>query len=286
LLIFATLGEYVAERAGTINISLEGMMLGGAYGAAIASSESGSPVVGLVAGAGAGLLVGIAQAQLSHKLDANQFVVGLALTTLVLGLTTFLFVEIDMDVGRIHVFEIPVLSEIPLIGQALFAQRWVGYLGLLVIPATWWLLQRSTWGLEVRSVGEDPVAADVSGVPVLARRRQAIYFCGAMGGLSGAYLSVAVVGDFSQNMTAGKGFIAIAAVLFGGWTLLGAVAGAVLFGFADALKVALPAIGVDQVPGPLLESLPFILAFIGLLVFATRARKPAALARPFDRDGG
>ena len=283
LLLFAALGEYVAERAGTINISLEGMMLSGAYGAALVSSLTASPVVGILAGMAAGLVIAYIQAQLSHRLDIDQFVVGIALTTLALGLTTFLFIEVEMTSGRLHVFRIPGLAGIPIIGEAFFAQVWLTY---LIVPAIFivrWVMTRTSWGLELRAVGENPPAADVSGVPVLARRRQSIYVCGLLAGLSGAYLAVGLVGGFSQNMTAGKGFIAIAAVLFGGWRLWGAVAGALLFGFADALAVALPAVGVENVPGALLNSLPYVLAFGGLLVFAARARKPSALAVPFSR---
>ncbi len=283
LLLFAALGEYVAERAGTINISLEGMMLSGAYGAALVSSLAGSPVVGILAGMAAGLAIAYIQAQLSHRLDIDQFVVGIALTTLALGLTTFLFIEVEMTSGRLHEFRIPGLADIPIIGEAFFAQVWLTY---LIVPAIFivrWAMTRTSWGLELRAVGENPPAADVSGVPVLARRRQSIYVCGLLAGLSGAYLAVGLVGGFSQNMTAGKGFIAIAAVLFGGWRLWGVVAGALLFGFADALAVALPAVGVENVPGALLNSLPYVLAFAGLLVFAARARKPSALAVPFSR---
>ena len=283
LLLFAALGEYVAERAGTINISLEGMMLSGAYGAALVSSLAGSPVAGILAGMAAGLAIAYIQAQLSHRLDIDQFVVGIALTTLAVGLTTFLFIEVEMTSGRLHEFRIPGLADIPIIGEAFFGQVWLTY---LIVPAIFivrWVMTRTSWGLELRAVGENPPAADVSGVPVLARRRQSIYVCGLLAGLSGAYLAAGLVGGFSQNMTAGKGFIAIAAVLFGGWRLWGVVAGALLFGFADALAVALPAVGVENVPGALLNSLPYVLAFAGLLVFAARARKPSALAVPFSR---
>ena len=283
LLLFAALGEYMAERAGTINISLEGMMLSGAYGAAYVSSLTGSPVIGILGGMAAGLIIAVIQAQLSHRLDIDQFVVGIALTTLAVGLTTFLFIEVEMTSGRLHEFRIPFLAGIPVIGEAFFGQVWLTYLIVPLILAVRWVMTRTTWGLELRAVGENPPAADVSGVPVLARRRQSIYACGLLGGLSGAYLAVGLVGGFSQNMTAGKGFIAIAAVLFGGWRLWGVVAGALLFGFADALAVALPAVGVENVPGALLNSLPYVLAFSGLLVFAARARKPSALAVPFSR---
>ena len=286
LLLFAALGEYVAERAGTINISVEAMMLAGAYSAALGAAETGSPVLGALLGVGAGLVVAAMQAHLSHNLDVNQFVVGIALSTLAIGVTTFLFHEISgssMAGGLLHVVEIPGLAAIPLIGEALFAQPWPTYLIVPAAAAVWWAVQRTGWGLEVRAVGENPTAADMSGVPVLARRRQAIYACGLLSGLSGSYLAVGLVGGFSQYMTAGKGFIAIAAVLFGGWRLWGTIAGALLFGFADALAVALPAVGVENVPGAVLDSMPFVLAFAGLLVFATRARKPDALAEPFTR---
>lgn len=286
LLLFAALGEYVAERAGTINISVEAMMLAGAYAAALGASETGSPVLGAALGVAAGLAVAAMQAHLSHNLDVNQFVVGIALTTLAVGVTTFLFHEVggsSMASGILHVVEVPVLADIPLIGEALFGQPWPTYLIAPAVAAVWWTVHRTGWGLEVRAVGENPTAADMSGVPVLARRRQAIYVCGLLSGLSGSYLAVALVGSFSQNTTSGKGFIAIAAVLFGGWRLWGTIAGALLFGFADALAVALPAVGVENVPGAVLDSMPFVLAFVGLLVFATRARKPDALAEPFTR---
>ena len=164
LLLFAALGEYVAERAGTINISLEGMMLTGAYGATLASSLAGSPVVGILAGMAAGLIIAFIQAQLSHRLDIDQFVVGIALTTLAVGLTTFLFIEVEMTSGRLHEFRIPGLAEIPIIGEAFFGQVWLTYLIVPTIFLVRWVMTRTSWGLELRAVGENPPAADVSGV--------------------------------------------------------------------------------------------------------------------------
>ena len=155
LLLFAALGEYVAERAGTINISLEGMMLGGAYGAALVSSLTGSPVVGILAGMAAGLIVAYIQAQLSHRLDIDQFVVGIALTTLVVGLTTFLFIEVEMTSGRLHEFRIPGLAEIPIIGEAFFGQVWLTY---LIVPRH-----------PRRPLGDD---AHLVGTRVASRRRE------------------------------------------------------------------------------------------------------------------
>ena len=285
IFLFAALGEYVAERAGTINISLEGMLLAGAYGAALGASETGSPVLGIFAGIIAGLLVAFLQALLSHRLNIDQFVVGIALTVLVIGLTTFLFLEIKMLPGRIHEFEIPLLAEIPVIGKALFAQRWLAYAAFFLPVLIWRIVNHTRWGLEVRSVGEDPAAANVNGIPVLKRRRQSIYVAGLCSGLAGAYLSLAVTGAFSQNMSAGKGDVAIAAVLFGGWTLMGTIFGAFLFGFADALVLSLQIIGLNIIPGPILDSMPYLLALIGLLTISNLSRKPAALASKFDASG-
>jgi simple sugar transport system permease protein len=281
-LLLAALGEYVAERAGTLNVSVEGMMLGGAYSAILGSTITGSPATGLVFGVAAGMLVGALQANLSHRLTANTFVVALALNTLVLGLTSFLLAERDLDPGRVGVLTIPVLSDIPLVGEPLFSQRWPAFFAYALVPATWWVVQRSRWGLQIRAVGENPQAADVSGIPVNIRRRQAIYVCGAMGGLGGAYLSVAEIGVFNQNMTAGRGFLAIAAVIFGGWTLRGTVAGCFLFGGADALRLALPALGYRITP-QLLIMAPYLLALLTMLVLARRQREPAALAATFER---
>ncbi|MAJ50549.1 MAG: ABC transporter permease [Flammeovirgaceae bacterium] len=282
IFLFAALGEYVAERAGTINISLEGMLLAGAFGGALGASETGSPVLGIFAGIAAGFIISYLQANLSHRLNIDQFVVGIALTVLSIGLTTFLFLEIKIYSGRIHEFAIPVLSEIPIIGTALFAQRWLGYVAFVLPFFIWAIVHRTRWGLEVRSVGEDPSAANVSGIPVLKRRRQSIYIAGMCAGLSGAYLSLAVTGAFSQNMSAGKGVVAIAAVLFGGWTLFGTICGSLLFGFADALGLSLQIIGFNVIPGPVLDSMPYLLALIGLLTIANMAKKPAALAENFD----
>src|SRR5205807_8421817 len=135
---------------------------------------------------------------------------------------------------------IPLVSHIPIVGKPLFSERWPAFLLYPLIPAVWWLVQRSRWGLEVRACGENPQAVDVTGIDVNRRRRQALLLCGLLSGLGGAYLSVGEVGLFNQNMTAGRGFIAIAAVIFGGWTLRGTIAGCFLFGGADALRLALP----------------------------------------------
>ncbi len=281
-LVFAATGEYVAERAGTLNISVEAMMLGGAFFGVWGTSATGSVGGGLLIGLAAGVAVALVQANLSHRLTANPFVVGLTLNVLVLGLTSFLFETWKITPKQAGVLRIPVLNHIPVVGKPLFVERWPAFLLFLIVPFVWWLVQRSRFGLEVRAVGERPEAADVSGIQVNKRRRQAIYFCGAMTGFGGAFLSVASVGLFNEGMTAGRGFIAIAAVIFGGWTLRGTILGCFLFGGADALRLALPSLGVKITP-ELLIAAPYLLAIIAMLFFAKRNRQPAALSQPFVR---
>jgi simple sugar transport system permease protein len=281
LLLFIALGELIAERAGTLNISVEGMALGAAFTASLVASESGSPVLGLVAGIAVGFVIASVQAVLSHRITINQFVVGLAINLLVLGVTSYLEAQVDIGRGQVSVVAIPLLSDIPVVGGALFEQRWIFYFIYPMIPLTWWLLMRTRWGLELRSVGEDPEAATITGIPVQRRRRQAIYVCGLYAGVGGAFLSVGLIGGFTPNMTAGRGFIAIAAVILGSWTVRGTVVGALIFGGADALRLALPAIGVEVAP-QLLIAAPYLVALLTMFVFAQGRRQPAALGRGYE----
>lgn len=278
----AACGELVAERAGTLNISVEGMMLGGAFAGIAGVSATNQPALGLLAGAMVGLVVGWVHGNFSHRLAANTFVVGLTLNTLVLGLTGFLIAEHQFSPVSMGTSPIPGLSGIPLIGEPLFDQAWPCYLLYGFIPLTWWLLLKTRWGLEVRACGENPQAADVSGVQVNKRRRQTLLWCGLLSGLGGAYLSVAETGQFNAGMTAGRGFIVIAAVIFGGWTLRGAILGCLLFGGADALQLTAQAISIHATP-ELLISAPYLLALLAMLFFAKRNRAPGALAQPFER---
>jgi general nucleoside transport system permease protein len=281
-LLLAAMGEYVAERAGTLNISVEAMMLSGAYSAAIGSSVTHSAGLGLLWGMGVGLAIGVIHANFSHRLQVNTFVVGLTLNVLALGVTNYLVAKVQMTPKQVGVLTIPLLSHLPVIGKPLFSQRWPMFLIYVLVPLTWWIVQRSRWGLEMRSVGENPKAADVTGINVNKRRRQGLMWCGLLSGLGGAYLSVGEVGTFNSNMTAGRGFIVIAAVIFGGWTLRGTVSGCLLFGGADALRLALPAIGYKINPQLLIAS-PYLLALIAMCFFAKNLRQPAALAQPFER---
>lgn len=281
-LAFAGCGEYLAERAGTLNISVEAMMLSGAYAAVAAASVTGSASTGLAAGALAGAAVALVHALLSHALAVNTFVVGLVLNALALGLTSYLLQLRPLADHQVDVLAVPLLRDLPVVGGAVFAQRWPCYLLVALIPATWWLVERTRWGLELRAAGEDPQAADVTGVPVDRRRWQALLWCGATSGLGGAVLSVGLVGSFNNGMTAGRGYLVIAAVIVGAWRLAGTVLGCLLFGAADALRLALPALGA-HLDGQLLIAAPYLLALLVLVVVAPSRRAPQALGLPFQR---
>jgi simple sugar transport system permease protein len=282
LLAFCAIGETIAERAGTLNISTEAMILGGAFAAAVGYDITESVTVGLLFSVGSGLSVAAVHANLSHRLTANTFVVGLTLNILVLGLATFLNRNLEPLSRQANTFEVPVLVDIPLLGPALFGQSWPLYLIYPLIPLAWWVLYRTRWGLEVRSVGENPQAADVSGIDVNKRRRQGVYVSGITSGLGGGYLLLGQIGRFEEGMVGGQGFIAIAALIFGGWTLRGAVAGCLVFGAVNSFRLSIPTNGYE-VNTELLLALPFIVTIVTVSVFAHRTRQPAALARPFIR---
>ncbi len=282
VLMFAAVGEWVAEKAGTLNISVEAMMLAGAFTAAVSYDANSNVAVGLAFALIAGLAVALVQAEMSHRLTADPFVVGLTLNILVLGLVGFLDSEWDPNSRLADVIEIPLLSDIPLVGQALFGQRWPFYLIVVAVPLAWWLVYRTRWGLEVRAVGENPQSADVSGIHVNRRRRQAIMVCGLYSGLAGGYLLLGQIGEFEDSNVGGRGFIAIAAVIFGGWTLRGTVGGCLLFGTVASFRFS-PALDKYNLNTELLAVAPYLVTVIAMAMFAKRVRQPSALARPFIR---
>lgn len=281
-LAFAATGEWVAERAGTLNISVEGMLLGGAFTSAVGYDITESMVLALFCGVLGGLIIAGIQAEMSHRLSADQFVVGLTLNILVFGLAGFLDNELEPATKLAGRWSVPLLSDLPLIGQALFGQRWPFYVLYFLIPLTWWLVFRTRWGLELRSVGENPQSADVSGIDVNKRRRQSIYYAGFTSGLGGWFLIFGQIGLFEDSVIGGRGFIAIAAVIFGGWTLRGTLAGCIIFAGALSFRLSVQGLGYE-VNSELLQSLPFIVTLLGMAVFAHRVRPPAALAQPFVR---
>lgn len=284
---FAALGETISQRAGMLNISLEGMILGSAFASVIGSAATGSALLGVLSGMAAGATVAYVQAVFSLRLKADQIIVGLALNLAVLGLTTFAFrglyhSSISNVAGLVRI-DIPVVHSIPLLGEAVFSQDILFYLLLFVAaPLAWWLLWRTAWGLNVRACGDNPWAADAAGVRVERTRLQAVLLCGAFAGVAGAELAIGQLRGFSEGMSAGRGFLCIAAVIFGRWQIGGTLAACLVFGTGQALQFQLPALGYS-VPPQLLVAIPYLLALMAVVLLGGGRGAPAALMRTFER---
>jgi simple sugar transport system permease protein len=247
-ILWATLGELISERAGVLNIGIEGMVIVGAFCAFYVGWATDSAWLGVLAAIGGGLLTAAVMAFLSVNARANQIIVGLGLFIVGGGVTAFAFAQLFTDkeqtvaphLGRI---EIPVLSDIPLLGKALFDQGPLVYLAYFAVPLVYFLLWRTKWGLVVRASGEAPEAVEASGSSVSLARWTAVLCAGVGGGLAGAALTVGALGVFSNGVSGGSGFLAIAAVLFGRWKPLGALGACLVFGGAEALQLRLQSTG-------------------------------------------
>jgi simple sugar transport system permease protein len=287
-LALAALGEAITERSGVINIGLEGSLIAGALGGALASLALGSGEAGVLAGAGAGLVVALVFAAFSVGLGTDQIITGTAITLGGLGFTGAIY-QASFGAGgaaltlpTLPPLRLPVLADIPWVGTALFAQAPTAYLAYLLAPALWYFLFRTPWGLELRACGEHPDAARAAGVRVLRVRVAATLFGGALAGLAGAHLALAHAGTFAENMSAGRGFIAIAVVALGRWNPLLVLIAALFFGAAAALQFLLQAVGLD-LPYQFFLALPYVVTLAALAGRIGGARAPAALALPWPR---
>lgn len=280
-LLLAAIGETLTERSGVLNLGIEGAMLAGALGAA-AGALSGGTATGVVVAATAGMAVAAVFAAVAIGARANQIIAGTAVTLALTGLTGVVARRVfgpegaGLDMPTLAPIAIPGLATIPLLGPALFDQSVLTYVAILAIPVVWWTLFRTRFGLEVRACGEAPSAAAAAGVPVARRRTVATLVGGAFAGVAGAALVLAQVGTFTEKMTAGRGFIAIAIVILGRWHPMGAAAGALLFGAATALQYLFQASG-SALPYQLFIALPYLLALVVLARAVGRDRGPAAL---------
>lgn len=285
-LTLAALGEAVAERAGLLNLGIEGMMLGGAFSAVDAAARTGSVAAGVLAGILAGLAMGVLFGCLTVSLGADQVVVGLAITIFAAGLTGFL--ARDLYDGHATTgadlpdFAIPLVSRIPVVGPALFDQNLLVYLTWVLVPVFAFVLGRTRFGLGVRAVGEHPFAADAAGVDVARVRYAAIATGGAMAGFAGAFLCLGDLSFFEPGVTVGQGFIALALAMLGRWSPYRIAAGALVFGLLRALKTGLPIAGVDIQPD-FLTMVPYLGILVALVVLAGRTALPAALGVPYAR---
>lgn len=286
-LIFGSLAGVISERAGIINVAIEGQLLAGAFVSAVIASVTGSAYAGLVAAIAAGALVSFVLAAFSIKYLVDQVIVGVVLNVLVIGLTNFLYTQVlTTDTQRLNTpprfepIDIPLLSEIPVIGPLIFRQTLIVYLAYIAVACTWFALFRTKWGLHLRAAGEHPNAAESVGINVLRLRFRNVSLAGAIAGLGGAYFTLGSVGAFNKEMTAGAGFIAIAAVIFGRWNPLMASCAALLFGLVSNLQNLLGIIG-SPVPSEFLLMLPYLVTIVAVAGAVGHVRGPAAAGSPY-----
>jgi len=288
-LILGALGGVLCERSGVINVAIEGQMLTGAFAAALFATVSHNLGVGTVAAVIAGGLIGAMLAVFAIRYVVNQVILGVVLNVFALGLTGFLYdalLQPNQDQfnspATFSAVAIPGLSSIPFIGPLLFDTNVLVYLTyVLIVVVDVWLF-RTRWGLRTRAVGEHPKAADTVGIKVLAIRYRNTIMGGCVAGLAGAYITIGTIGAFSKNISSGKGFIALAALIFGRWSPRGAVAAALLFGFADALQTELSIITTPvQIPSAFLAMLPYLATIFAVAGLVGRVRAPAADGEPY-----
>jgi len=283
--LLAALGEMLSQRSGVFNLGLEGIMLMGAFTGFYVTFISQSPMLGLAAAILVGGLMGLLMAFVSVTLQAEQGISGIGLSMLGWGLSGLffrLYVDGIQTIAGLKPWKIPFLSEIPLLGLMFFNHNVIVYFAFLMVPIFWFVLFRTTWGLSVRAVGMTPQAVDTLGVSVTRIRYQCLIIGGMMSGLAGATLTVANTHMFADNITAGRGFIAIALVYFGRWSPWGILAGSLLFSMADSFQLWVQVLGINF-PYELAVMLPYIVTIIALMVSYGRVWPPAALGKPYER---
>lgn len=284
----ASIGEIFAERAGVVNIGLEGMILAGAFTGVLGAHLTGDPWTGLLCGVLGGLALALVHALVSVTLAGDQVVSGIALNVIAVGTTTFLarliFGVVDRPaVPHFAPLELPILSSLPVLGEALFRQAAPVYIVAALVPAAWFVLARTNWGLRARAVGEHPRAAESLGVSVGRVRYAVMALCGALAGLAGAILSLAEVNMFVEGMSGGRGFIALAVVIVAKWHPVRAAAIALLFGALEAAGLRLQSLDLS-IPYQFVLMLPYLLTLLVYAGFIGKTRVPGALGVPYLRD--
>jgi general nucleoside transport system permease protein len=286
-LLFSALGGVMSERSGVINIGLEGMMLMGAFWGIWGAETTGSWVAGLLIGMLAGVLLAMVHAVFAISLRADQIVSGFSMNLLALGITGFFYVSIYGSEGtpegipRAPDVSLPLIKDIPFVGDVIGDMNILIWLGLVTVLLLWLLLFRTPTGLRIRSVGENPLAAETAGLSPMRIRYGAVAASGALAAAGGAYLSIGFVGSFTENMTAGKGFIGLAVMICGRWLPQGALIFALLFGFFTALAQRLPVF--SEQAATLFQALPYVVTLITVAGLVGRSIPPAADGRPLDR---
>ncbi|CAB4611891.1 MAG: ABC transporter permease [Actinobacteria bacterium] len=290
-LVFGSMSGLICERSGVINIAIEGQLLASAFVSGVVASLTHQTIWGLIAAPIAGATIAFLLATFAIRFSVDQVILGFVLNVLVIGLTDFLYKKLLVPYQETwntaptfgHI-EIPILSKIPIIGPIFFSQSVVVYLMFAIVAAITFALFKTRWGLRTRAIGEHPTAADTVGIDVNKLRFKNVIIAGLIAGVGGAYYTVGSVGAFGKEMTAGAGFIALAALIFGKWSPMGAVFAALLFGFADNLQSTLTIIGVS-IPSEFMLMVPYIATIIAVTGLVGRVRAPAADGIPYLRGG-
>jgi simple sugar transport system permease protein len=286
--LLASLGETIGQRSGVLNLGVDGIMLLGAFTSYYVALETGNLLLAVLAGMAVGVACGVATAFISVTLRAEQGISGIGVYLFALGLTSLLFLKLvgtPMPIDQPEKVEIPFLSDLPFLGKILFQQDLLVYVAFALVPVVAFVLDRTTFGLNIRAVGENPAAADSVGVGVARTRYATVTIGSTLAGLAGATLLLDV-GIFQQNITNAQGFIAVALVYFGGWRPVGVMLGSLLYGMTQALILSWKGLGIIPVSlSDLAAATPAVITVVALLTVARRFRQPAALATPYIRGG-
>jgi simple sugar transport system permease protein len=293
--LYASIGEMFAQRSGVLNLGVEGIMLMGAFGGFYGLYQTGNPWIGLMAALLVGGLMGLLMAFISVTLKAEQGISGIGLYLFGLGASSLLFKtllgtvegvngfrELNFCVASLGLDSTFCLSQVPVIGEIFFRHSLLVYGAFALVPIAWWVLGKSTWGLNIRAVGQNPAAADSLGVSVARVRYTTVTLGGMLAGVAGASLAISLLNIFQEGMTNGMGFIAVALVYFGSWTPIGVMAGALFFSLINALQLWLQVLGWP-IPSNLAVMLPYVLTILALAFPFKRSLQPAALTKPFER---
>ncbi|MBI5302302.1 MAG: ABC transporter permease [Chloroflexi bacterium] len=284
--LYAAIGETFGQISGVLNLGVEGIMLVAAYAAYYTVLQTGDPWLGLLAALVVGSLMGLGTAFISVTLKAEQGISGIGIYLFGLGLSDLLYritIKSPQTVQGFTDIKIPVLTDLPIVGPIFFNQNLLVYLAFALVPIAWWVLNKTTFGLKVRAVGQNPEAADTLGISVARVRYITVIIGGAFAGLSGASLSIALLNVFQQNITSGQGFIAVALVYFGAWKPFRVMLGCLLFSMVNALQLWIQTLGIP-IPSDLALMMPYILTIIALMFAARQViAQPAALTKPFER---
>lgn len=287
-ILFAALGGMYSERSGVVNIGLEGIMLVGAFAGVVGSYFTGSYWMGALVAVLSGVMIAALFAFITVKIKINQIVSGVAINLLAIGLTSFFYralfgiTTVPITVKAFEPVNIPILSNIPIVGEILFRQTILVYVAFLLVPISYYIFYKTSLGLSIRTVGEHPMAADTVGIPVNKVRTICVLISGALAGLGGCFLSLGQFNMFVDNMVSGRGFIAVAAVIFGKWSPKGVLMASLIFGVADALQIRIQMSGV-AIPYQFLLMFPYLLTVVAVTGIVGRTTSPKALGKPYEK---